>query len=229
LGITVGQGAQAFGIEGTTASAGTVISATIPVFVVVFAAVRLKQPVTRWQQLGLLAAFVGIALIAMGSNDGATAVLQTTAGGVAWMLLSAAAIAFYYVWSFELTREYGTLAVAAWSTLFGFLALLPLAGWESWRAPIAVTAEVAWVAAYLGIAVTVAGLFLWWHLLRTVPARIAASVQYLQPVVGMGAAAMMFGDRLGLLFAAGVVLILAGLALAVVSRQSRRHGDRATN
>jgi len=66
--------------------------------------------------------------------------------------------------------------------------------------------------------VTVAGLFLWLHLLRTVPARVAASVQYLQPVFGIAASAAAFGDWLDPLFAAGVVLILGGLALAVANR-----------
>jgi drug/metabolite transporter (DMT)-like permease len=218
LGIAVGQVAQAYGVAGTSASAGTIISATIPVFVVVFAALRLKQPVTGRQQLGLFAAFAGIALVALGDGQDATAVLQTSASGVAWMLLSALAIAFYYVWSFELTRAYGTAAVAAWSTLFGFMALLPSAGWEMWHAPIHITAQALGVAAYLGIAVTVAGLFLWLHLLGTVPARVAASVQYLQPVIGVAAASAMFGERLGALFAAGVILVLGGLALTMTSR-----------
>src|SRR5690349_7849672 len=46
LGVGVGQVSQTYGIAGTSASVGTVISATIPVFVVVFAAMRLKQPVS---------------------------------------------------------------------------------------------------------------------------------------------------------------------------------------
>ena len=66
---------------------------------------------------------------------------------------------------------------------------------------------------------TVAGLLLLLQLLRTVPARIAASVQYLQPVVGIAAAAVLFDDRLGPLFAAGVLLILAGLALAAATQR----------
>lgn len=218
LGIGVGQVAQTFGVEGTTASAGTIISATIPVFVVVFAAIRLKQPVAFHQQLGLIAAFAGMALVASGAGE-AAAVHQTTLAGAAWLLLSAVAIAFYYVWSVELTREYGVVPMAAWSTLFGFLALLPWAGWEIVRAPAAITVEALWVAAYLGLAVTVAGLFLWLHILERVPARVAASVQYLQPVVGILAASAMFGDRPGPFFAAGVVLILGGLALAVAERR----------
>lgn len=213
LGIGVGQVAQAFGIQGTAASVGTIISATIPVFVVVFAALRLKQPVTGRQQLGLLAAFAGIALVAFGHDEGDA--LQSTVSGVACMLLSAVAIAFYYVWSVELTRDYGTAAVAAWSTLFGFIALAPWAGWEASRVPIHLTMQAVGVAVYLGVMVSVAGLFLWLHILHTVPAPVAASVQYLQPVFGIAAASAMFGDRLGALFAAGVALILGGLALAV--------------
>jgi drug/metabolite transporter (DMT)-like permease len=73
--------------------------------------------------------------------------------------------------------------------------------------------------------VTIAGLFLWLHLLRTVPARIAASVQYLQPVIGIAAASAMLGERLGALFAGGVILVLGGLALTVTSR---RRADQAT-
>lgn len=219
LGISVGQVAQAFGVEGTSASAGTIISATIPVFVVIFAALRLKQPVTGRQQLGLLAAFAGIALVALGSGSGATDASKTTVIGSIWMLVSALAIAFYYVWSAQLTEEFGTKAIAAWSTLFGFVALLPFAGWEMSHTPIQLTAQAFWVAVYLGVMVTVAGLFLWLQLLRTVPARVAASVQYLQPVFGIAASAAVFGDKLGLLFAAGVVLIMGGLALAVASRR----------
>ncbi|PZP39669.1 MAG: EamA family transporter, partial [Azospirillum brasilense] len=118
----------------------------------------------------------------------------------------------------ELTREFGTASVAAWSTLFGFVALLPWAGWEMWSAPPHLTAEAVGAAVYLGVVVTVAGLFLWLTLLRTVPARIAASVQYLQPLVGIAAAAAMFGDPLGPSFVAGVFLVLVGLVLTVASR-----------
>lgn len=221
LGISVGQVAQAFGVEGTSASAGTIISAIIPVFVVLFAALRLRQPVTGRQQLGLLAAFIGIALVALGSGSAVGEASRTTAAGVAWMLVSALAIAFYYVWSAQLAAAFGTAAVAAWSTLFGFVALLPFTAWEMAHTPFRITAQALWVAAYLGVAVTVAGLFLWLYLLRTVPARVAAGVQYLQPVFGIAASAALFGDILGPLFVAGVVLILAGLALAVANRPTR--------
>ena len=135
------------------------------------------------------------------------------------MLVSAVAIAFYYIWSAELTARYGILRVAAWNALAGLVAILPLAGWELAHTPVQVTLQAAWVVVYLGVMVTVAGLLLWLYLLRMVPARVAASVQYLQPVFGIVAAAALFGDPLGPLFAGGVVLILGGLALAAADRR----------
>jgi O-acetylserine/cysteine efflux transporter len=222
IGISVGQVAQTLGVEGTSASIGAILSATIPVFVVVFAALRLNQRVTRKQVLGLVAAFAGIALVATGSGDDAASSSQTSAMGVAWMLISSVAIAFYYVWSVELTRQYGTPAVAAWSTLFGLIALLPWALWEAAHTNIHLTAEGLAVAAYLGVFVTAAGLYLWLYLLNSVPAVIATSVQYLHPIIGIGVAAVMFGDKLGLGFAVGVAFILAGIALVIAPPGAKR-------
>lgn len=219
MGITLGNVAQSFGVQGTSASAGTIISATIPVFIVIFAAIRLRQAVTGWQWVGVFAAFSGIALVAVGSGSGADDASSTTMAGVVWMLVSAVAIAFYYIWSAELSEKYGTVPVAAWNILVGFIAILPLAGWEALHTSFQFTAQTIWVATYLGIAVTVAGLFLWLHLLRVVPARVAASVQYLQPVFGIAASAALFGDKLGVLFAVGVALIFGGLALAAANKR----------
>jgi O-acetylserine/cysteine efflux transporter len=222
LGIGIGQVTQIFGIEGTTASVGTIISATIPVFVVIFAALRLKQRITERQKLGLVAAFGGITLVALGQGSDAAPALRSTVSGALWMLVSAVSIAFYYVWSVELVERHGMAVVSAWSTLFGFLSLLPFALWEASGLTINLTASNVAVATYLGVAVSVAGLFLWLHILRTVPAGIAASVQYLQPVFGIAAAAWMFGDLLGLLFGLGVILILGGLTLTVAGPRKTR-------
>lgn len=219
LGIGIGQVAQSFGVAGTSASVGTTISAAIPAFVVVFAAIRLRQPVTLVQAIGIVAAFGGIVLVATGRGDESSAATQTSLAGAGLVLLSTLTIAFYYVWSVELSERYGTVIVAAWSTLFGFLALAPFAAWEAVTTRFVLTAAGVGSALYLGVMVTVAGLFLWLHLLRTLPARVAASVQYLQPIVGVAVSALMFGDRLGPLFIVGVGLVLTGLTLTVVNRR----------
>lgn len=214
LGIGVGQVAQTFGVAGTSASVGTILSATIPLFIVFFATIRLKQTVSRLQVAGVAAAFAGIVVVALENADGSAASATTILGPV-WMMVSALAVAFYYVWSVELANRHGTVVVASWSTFFGFVALVPWAAWEAVQTPFQTTAQALGAAAYLGLIVTVAGLFLWLRVLREVPAPVAASVQYLQPAFGIAASAVMFGDRIGIQFMTGVALILAGVALAM--------------
>jgi O-acetylserine/cysteine efflux transporter len=221
IGIGIGQVAQTIGVTGTSASAGTIISATIPVFVVLFAAVQLKQPISMHQMAGIAMAFLGIAVVAFGNGEDQPGAATTTVQGALWLLVSALAVAFYYVWSVELTRAHGTATVAAWSTLFGFVALLPWAIWEAAHTPFVVTFEALAAGAYLGLIVSVAGLFLWLHILREVSAGTAASVQFLQPAFGIAASAWIFGDRIGLNFGLGVVLILCGLALSLKARRTR--------
>lgn len=74
-------------------------------------------------------------------------------------------------------------------------------------------------AAYLGVFVTVVGVFMWINILRTVPSAIAAGVQFIQPIVGVAASAALFGDTLGLMVVVDVVLVLTGVALTTRSRR----------
>lgn len=222
IGIGIGNLSQSFGVAGASASVSTIVSATIPVFIVILAALRLGQSVSRVQQFGLAAAFVGVALVALGQDNAAGSLMQTTVTGVALVLLSAVTIAFYYVWSVELAARHGTVTVVIWSTLAGFLALLPFTAWEVATTAFSITPVAIASAVYLGLLVSALGLFLWLWLLRTVPARVAASVQFLQPVFGIAASAAMFGDRMGPLFMAGVMLVLIGVGLSIVTRRAGR-------
>lgn len=219
FGIGVGQLGQNLGVERTSASVATIISATIPLFTVVFAAFKLGQPVSKRQKAGLVAAFIGIAIIAVGQGGGTASLFSSSLGGILILLVSAAAIAFYYVWSVDLTRTYGAVPVVTWSTLFGLLSLLPFAGIEATNTLVMPSLNALLCAAYLGLLVTVAGLFMWIRILRTVPAPIAAATQYLQPLFGIAASAWLFGDQLDLNFAAGVALVIVGLALVVPSNR----------
>src|SRR3546814_6363392 len=127
---------------------------------------RLGQAVSRVQQFGLAAAFAGVALVALGQGDGAGDLAQTTLTGVALVLLSAVTIAFYYVWSVELAARHGTVTVVIWSTLAGFLALLPFAAWETANTSFRIEPVAIASAVYLGLLVSAVGLFLWLWLLR---------------------------------------------------------------
>lgn len=213
LGIGIGQVTQALGVQRANASVATVISALIPLLVVVFAVVRLHQPIRAAHVVGLLVAIGGVALVAGG---GATAGSGVSFIGEALVLVSAISIALAYVMMAELTAAHGAAAVSAWSSLAGAVLLLPAAAWEvaadpRWPGPTGMA-----VVLYLGALVSAAGLWVWLWLLRVLPARIAAGAQYFQPLVGVGAAALLFGDVLGLPFAIGTALVLGGVVLTTL-------------
>jgi O-acetylserine/cysteine efflux transporter len=213
LGPVAGQALQSFGVRYTAASAATVISALIPLFVVALAVIRLHQTIGVRHVIGLVMAFAGIGLVATGNPGHLSTLLRTPeAGGDAMMLLSGLAIALYYVLSLELIDRYSILTVTALTSLAGACGLTPFAAWEVRHAVVRFSAEGIAAILYLAILVTVAGLWIWFHALRTLPASTVAALQYLQPLVGVGASAVLFGDRLGAWFWAGTGLVLAGIA-----------------
>ena len=57
------------------------------------------------------------------------------------MLVSAAGIATYYIWSKELSDRYGLMPVAAWNMLVGLVTVLPMAGWELAHQPVEITSR----------------------------------------------------------------------------------------
>ncbi len=215
LGLGAGQVLQIAGVQRSSAAVATIIVATIPIFTVLFAALRLGQPVRVHHLAGLTVAVAGIGLATAGASGAPT---EVAAIGDLWLLLSSICIAAYYVFGAELSLRHGVMTVSAWSTIFGALLLSPLALWDAAAGQTHWTPTAIAVLAYLSLLVTVLGIWIWLHALRALPVRVAASSQYVQPLVGIAASAAIFGTRLGLGFIFGVVLVLAGIMLTNVAR-----------
>jgi drug/metabolite transporter (DMT)-like permease len=123
--------------------------------------------------------------------------------------------------STELVSQHGVITMSAWTSIFGAVFLIPISMWELRTAAVHLTGAVAVIVLYLAIAVTVAGMWLWLHSLRVLPARIAAGFQYFQPLIGVGASALLFADKLGLIFGVGTLHLLVGAVLAALRRRAR--------
>lgn len=220
IGIDGGQVTQVLGVQGTSASVATVFTATIPIFVVILAGWRLRQKLRPAHGLGLALALLGVAVVATHGEWDAFGTMSAAAlRGDALMLVSAVCVALYYVLSAELTQRHSVITVAAWSSLFGVLPLLPVIPWELRYGTI----KAGWlgigVVLYLGVLVTVAGIWIWLNTLRVLPARIAAGTQYLQPLIGVAASAVLLGDPIGRPFGIGTMLVLIGIALTALGRK----------
>ncbi len=212
LGIDGGQILQTFGVLRTSASIATMLSATSPMFIAVMAALFLGQRVGPRHFAGMVVALAGVIVIAW---DDSAATGSDLLGNL-MVMSSTAAIAAYYILATGLIARHGVIVVAGWTCLFGTLGMLPPAWWELAATPAQPHLTSVLIILYLGLLVTVAGLWIWLNMLRLVPARIAASSQFLQPLIGVGASAWLLGDPIGLRFGIGAVLVLAGIALAVL-------------
>ncbi|HJS88092.1 MAG TPA: DMT family transporter [Acetobacteraceae bacterium] len=220
IGIDVGQVSQILGVQRTESSVATVISATIPIFVVLLASWRLRQPLRVAHVIGLGVALVGIVVVATRGLSPSLELSIPALTGDALVLLSAASIALYYTLSAEITRHYPVSVVAAWSSLFGTVVLVSVVPWEVSQAAVSPGFLGIGVVLYLGVLVTVAGLWIWLRTLRVLPARIVAGSQYLQPLIGVAASAALLGDPIGPSFGIGTVLVFIGVALTAAPHRS---------
>ena len=214
LGIDAGQVLQSFGVVRTTASIATVLSATSPMFIAGFAAAILGQRVGMRHLGGMAVALAGVGLVAADSPAAGTA--QGDLWGDLLVLSSTASIAAYYVLASRMITRYGVITVTGWSCLFATIGLIPPALWETGRTLAMPSWPVVLIIVYLGWLVTVAGLWIWLHMLRILPARIAASSQFVQPLIGVASSALLLDEPLGLRFAAGAALVFAGIGLTVL-------------
>ncbi len=213
LGVGLGQLSQTLGVQATSASAATVISAAIPILVVVLAAIRLRRPLRARQAGGLATAFAGIVLVATGDPRRLAHLGEAPGlGGDFLVLVSALAVALYYVLSVELVARWSVITIAGVSSLAGAGVLTPLAAWELGHLPIRLSAAGVASVVYLAGLVTVLGIVIWFHALQRLPVSVAAVLQYLQPLVGVAASTALFGDPLGAWFGIGTGLVLLGIA-----------------
>ena len=204
--------AMAVGMPPGLASIALQVQAFITIAIA--AAVLGEKPSGR-QVAGAVVALAGLAIVA--TTVGTAGV--TLAG---FLLLLAAAVS----WSVGnvLLRRAGKidmLPLISWLSLIAAPPLLALSLFVEGPARIGVAFAAAdWltVAAILYIAYvsTTFGYAAWGHLLKLYPAATVAPLALLVPVSGTLSAALLLGEQFGTVRLAGMVLIMAGLAVLVL-------------
>jgi drug/metabolite transporter (DMT)-like permease len=217
-------GLQFIGTALAGAAMGSLITASSPGLIALFAWPLLRERLTAWRALTVALATVGV-LVVIG-RLGSTAAGQGASAFTGDLALAGAAItwALYTVLSRRQTRRYSSLTVTTWATLFGVLFTLPLAVWQ-WRADaVHVPASPAlWLGVvYLGVVATAGAFFLWNKGFETVDAATGSLFLFFQPLVGGVLGVLLLGERLGWNFAFGAALIAASVYLAARSELKQR-------
>ncbi len=176
LGITAYHLCLNFGETTVTAGAASLIIASGPIFTALMAAVFLGERLTVWGWAGIGVAFSGVALITLGEGGGVT--FQPAA---LLVLIAAISTAGYFVVSKPLLNKYKPIAFTSYSIWLGTLPMLVFMPGLVEQIPHAGVSPIVSVV-YLGIFPGAVAYALYSHALSKLPASIASSFLYVQPV-----------------------------------------------
>ncbi|MFN4972726.1 MAG: DMT family transporter [Bacteroidota bacterium] len=182
------------GLSITTPINGAVLMLNTPIFVVVFAAIYLKEQITVLKSAGILVAAIG-ALLLMGGNQ--LNFSSSTVLGDILVTANAIIYAFYLVYAKSLMQKYHPLTVTMWSFMFGWFVVFPFGAGEFSQIEFSTFTPLIW--AYIAF-VTVGSTFVTYVLnayaLQKASPALVGSYIYLQPVLATLIAAFSGTDYL---------------------------------
>ncbi len=193
----------------TTAARATVFIYAAPFFVALGAAFLLKGEEPRpidW--LGLVLAFLGVAIALMGRAPGGG-----WAGDMLALFAAAAWAATTIIIKATPLRRIDPLKVLLYQIAAAAL-LAPAAAWALGEPPpVHVSAATVAILAWQGVVVVGVSYALWFWLLTRHPAPQLSAFTFITPLVGVFAGWLVFGEAVTQSFAVAIALVIAGLAL----------------
>jgi drug/metabolite transporter (DMT)-like permease len=198
------------------ASLAAIIASTMPLVVALAGWLALGERTRPLGVLGLAAGLAGVALI-MGTR------LSGGADGFGVLLCCAGVVALATATLAVRGASSGgnVMMIVGLQMLVGAASLAPFAlalePWEvRWGWPLVLA--FAYTVVVPGLLAT----WVWFLLVNRIGAVRAATFHFLNPVFGVGVAAALLGERLGLLDAIGVAVVTAGILAVQVSRMPGR-------
>ena len=209
---------QAWGIAlGVPVGLTSVIVQSQALFTIGFAAILFGERPSRMQTLGIAIAASGLLMICgtVGYDFSVTA--------FAVLLMSPL---FFAAGNLLLRRAQGAAMfdLFAWLCLVAAVPLLVLTPLEdgvqpTWRAISQMSAEVFLCMLVIGAISTCTAYWLWGRLLRDYPAAQVVPFALLVPFVGSAASSVAFGETFGPLRLAGMLTVILGIAVMVLSKR----------
>jgi drug/metabolite transporter (DMT)-like permease len=214
LGVALFQSMIYTGLKTTTAVNAVLINSSFPAFMLLCSWAVERERVTKRQVTGMLISLAGI-LVIMARGDPASLVRLEFHRGDALILLAMPVWGVYSVLLGRRPPELDGIAFLFVISLAGALLLLPAFALESWTSPPH-RPGLAAVAAllYVGLAASVAAFICWNRGVAIVGANAAGFTIHLLPAFGTLLAIAFLGESFHLFHAAGIVTILAGVAVA---------------
>ncbi len=181
LGVATNQLMFFHGLNLTSPIDASIIITAIPVMVLIFSALILKEKITTNKLIGITVGAIGaILLVWYGKKSGGT----SSALGNLFVLINACSYALYLVLIKPLMKKYNPITVISWVFLFGFMFVFPV----GIKDVLTTNFEAFTMNTYLTIAFVVIGTTFLAYLfniyaLSIVSPSVNSSYIYLQPVI----------------------------------------------
>lgn len=215
VGFPLSTGALFVGAARVDASMASLLFTLSPVFIGMFAWMVLKEPMSgkQWGAMGL--AFLGMIGIVGGSLSGKIDLV-----GVALVVLSAVAWALYTVLGKLAAKSCNALQIQIYTMGFGLLGTLPFGITGLNPVQLAALPPSIWFGIlYLGAIATALAFYLWNLGFTMISAGTGSLFFFFQPLAGIAAAWLLFGECLSPLQWGGVGIMLAGVFWAIASEK----------
>ncbi|MCE5203912.1 MAG: DMT family transporter [Actinomycetia bacterium] len=216
FGITAYHLCLNFGETNVSASAASLIIASGPVFTAILAHMKLGERLTWWGWLGIAIAFSGVAVLTLGGSGGGLAFEPAAI----LVLAAAMSTAIYFVISKPLLDRYGALEFTSYCIWFGTLPMLVFLPGLVAQLPSASSSAIS-SALYLGVFPGAIAYVLYSHTLSKLPASIASSFLYVQPVTATVIAWLWIHEVPTLPTLVGGALALVGVGLTTARGRQR--------
>jgi drug/metabolite transporter (DMT)-like permease len=199
------------GLSITTPINGSVLMMNTPIFVVVFAALYLKEKISTQKILGIVVAACGAILLMGGTRLNFS---NETVWGDIMVTVNAIIYAFYLVYAKSLMQKYHPLTVTMWSFVFGWFVVLPFGAGEFMQINFSGFTPQIWLfVAFITVGSTFITYVLNAYALRKASSSLVGTYIYLQPVLATLIAIVSGKDILTVEKGCYILIIFGGVFL----------------
>ncbi len=200
----------------TTASEGSLLISTAPVWTAIMVALLGMEIVTGLNWLGIVIAFGGVAMVVLGRAGPAPDAPARLAGDML-MIGSACLYGLYMVVSKRWMVRLGALQVVCYTFIASGIVLVIVGYRQALATPWQQVTWGHWLGFFHVVVIAgVLGILIWYRSIRLTTASSTAVYQYLVPGISVVAAAIFLHERLALLQMIGIAVTLVGVYLARV-------------
>ncbi|MGK9485671.1 DMT family transporter [Bacillus tropicus] len=206
---------QFIGTKLSDAHTGSLVTSATPAFMVIFAAIILKEKLTARRMLSTIIATIGVIIvigwdIEIGSYFIGTIILVGAA--ITWALLS--------IYVKIASAQFSSLVITTYAIFFSLFFITPFMIWEFQSNSIEhMNLYVVLGVLYLGIVSTAGAFFLWNKGLELMDASIGSLFFFFQPIVGSLLGWLLLNETLNSNFFIGGILIICSVFITTFEKK----------